>query len=535
METKNNQVAVDTTSNKDGMSVSSIISNVKWFISNITSKGKNDSWANRTRAFSLTQKDSKMAWIFAVVVVIWAIVYGFIVMNQYWDINSNTDKLRQISTYDVSVNNSVLEPYVEGGDMNTIAWMIAVNDNVRETLNNRNKFKEQQKSYYESLLQNIYLPSLNVWKDPYTKEFDISILWQKYLDKDKFQPLYLIQYWSDFIKYVWNDADYNTIDSIVVEDMVEVEDSNYFYVPISVSFSSPNKRSFLLLVNKLSMTSNSNNIALLNEFFFYLLMNIKENKANIVENLMQEYWADFSSSSNWDWPENIWDMTEEELSDYEDKVIWYNIYKWIDGELENQTSLIDNDVIVETIRENALCDTSTSNSECFYSFREKYRNLPYLAYKIWLEYQTNRTQWLLEFLKDLPSIIAITDFGFEKYSNSSFLNNEQEQYEWTLKFNAYGRTISQDELNEAAQRLWELCFGKWSEQSISVDMALSRVNQMISSLWGSDDNINVSSLWELEWVFKILETNYAELTNYDKMIKLFEIWRMLNDANLCNV
>ena len=33
---------------------------------------------------------------------------------------------------------------------------------------------------------------------------------------DKFQDLYLIQYWSDFVKYVGNDADYNTIDTISI-------------------------------------------------------------------------------------------------------------------------------------------------------------------------------------------------------------------------------------------------------------------------------------------------------------------------------
>jgi hypothetical protein len=36
---------------------------------------------------------------------------------------------------------------------------------------------------------------------------------------------------------------------------------------------------------------------------------------------------------------------------------------------------------------------------------------------------------LLSFLRDLPPAIAIKDFWFEKYSNSSFLNNEEEQYE----------------------------------------------------------------------------------------------------------
>jgi hypothetical protein len=47
------------------------------------------------------------------------------------------------------------------------------------------------------------------------------------------------------------------------------------------------------------MTSNSNNIALLNEFFFYLLMNIKDKKVDVINDLMQEYWEEFSTSSDW--------------------------------------------------------------------------------------------------------------------------------------------------------------------------------------------------------------------------------------------
>ena len=94
--------------------------------------------------------------------------------------------------------------------------MIQVNDRVQDVLKDREHFKQQQKSYYEVLLQNIYLPSLNVWKNPYTKNFDIRYLGQKYLEADKFQDLYLIQYWSDFIKHVSDDADYNAIENITI-------------------------------------------------------------------------------------------------------------------------------------------------------------------------------------------------------------------------------------------------------------------------------------------------------------------------------
>jgi hypothetical protein len=51
--------------------------------------------------------------------------------------------------------------------------MIVVNRNIENEIVEEEILKQQQKGYYEVLLQNIYLPSLNVWKDPYTKNFDM--------------------------------------------------------------------------------------------------------------------------------------------------------------------------------------------------------------------------------------------------------------------------------------------------------------------------------------------------------------------------
>jgi hypothetical protein len=76
-----------------------------------------------------------------------------------------------------------------------------------------------------------------------------------------------------------------------------------------------------LLVNKLSITSNQNNIALLNEFFFYLLNAIKENKTKDINELMEKYWNLFASSSNRKFSKNIKDLTEEERDLYRDRVI----------------------------------------------------------------------------------------------------------------------------------------------------------------------------------------------------------------------
>jgi hypothetical protein len=47
---------------------------------------------------------------------------------------------------------------------------------------------------------------------------------------------------------------------------------------------------------------------------------------------------------------------------------------------------------MKAIRESSLCNSSDTNQKCFYDFRDKYRNIPYLAYKVGLEKQANRTE-----------------------------------------------------------------------------------------------------------------------------------------------
>jgi hypothetical protein len=178
-----------------------------------------------------------------------------------------------------------------------------------------------------------------------------------------------------------------------------------------------------------------------------------------------------------------------------------------------------------------LCPKWKIDENCFYDFREKYRNLPYLAYKVGLNNQTDRTSWLLSFLQDLPPVIAITTFRFDKFSESSFLNNKEEEYQWEVIFNAFWKNVSDADIEEASVMLWKLCFWTATDQKITPDLALQRVTETISSKWWYQ---NVSSLWELQLIFTEAKESYKELSNYDKIIKLFEIRRMMNDSNLCN-
>ena len=82
--------------------------------------------------------------------------------------------------------------------------------------------------------------------------------------------------------------------------------------------------------------------------------------------------------------------------------------------------------------------------------------------------------------------------------------------------------------------LWKLCFWNSTEQKISPDTASQYVENAIVLLWWNREYSNVSSLLELQSLFTSIQESYEEMSNYDKMIKLFEIWRMMNDANLCS-
>ena len=115
------------------------------------------------------------------------------------------------------------------------------------------------------------------------------------------------------------------------------------------------------------------------------------------------------------------------------------------------------------------------------------------------------------------------------------MSNTDATYEGTLKFNAYWRWISSEELDEAANELWKLCFGQSKGIIMSADSALNRINENISSLWSLDSSSNITDLEELQLIITDIQESYQWMSNYQKMIKLFELWRMLNDANLCTL
>ncbi|HPC34666.1 MAG TPA: hypothetical protein PLP73_03300, partial [Candidatus Absconditabacterales bacterium] len=366
-----------------------------------------------------------------------------------------------------------------------------------------NSYLSILQSPYSNFMKYIFLPELNIWKDPFTNEIDTDLIGIKYLEKNPYNDIKLIQKRSDFIKNVGANNEFNKIESIVIGDIIEEGDN--FHIPMNIKFISNSKRSFLLLVEKLSITSNQKNISLINEFIYNLRKNIKENKIETIEKLKTELNLD------------------------EEKVIGYSLYKRIFSEQKND--LLNDEIINKTIRELVVCEDSEKDSLCFYKFRDKYRAIPSLAYTIGVENNKNKTEELKKFLNNLAPIIKINTFTFERHLQQDLKNFENIQYKGEIQMDIYGKGISDEEVDEIAEKLGEKCIN----EKLSPEIALKKIENTLINIGDivKVDTKNTSNLRELKGIIENIEREYNNLSNNQKIIKLFEIYRMMNDNNLC--
>jgi hypothetical protein len=96
--------------------------------------------------------------------------------------------------------------------------------------------------------------------------------------------------------------------------------------------------------------------------------------------------------------------------------------------------------------------------------------------------------------------------------------------------------MSNEDVAEIAEKLWALCFWTHEDEStfLSPELAIEKVDQSILQL-GSNLRLSnvINDLEELNQLFGAIQEEYSTLNNYQKTIKLFEIFRMLKDINLC--
>lgn len=225
-----------------------------------------------------------------------------------------------------------------------------------------------------------------------------------------------------------------------IGDITE-DDKGFFSMPITVSFMANSKRAFLLLSDKLSMTSNKENVSLIDEFFYYLRNEIKKSKDTEINALEGEYTKIFGSGQ----------------AINQDKMIGYHLYNRIFNGTKN--TLIDDTVIDRTIKSVISCNNE-SDEVCYYKFRERYRNIPSFGYLLGTDFGSNGAENLKRFIQQLPPIFSIKEFEFDKIKSPTLSDVSNSAYQGKVTIVVYGRSATAQEVDEIAQALGKKCLGE---------------------------------------------------------------------------
>jgi hypothetical protein len=158
--------------------------------------------------------------------------------------------------------------------------------------------------------------------------------------------------------------------------------------------------------------------------------------------------------------------------------------------------------------------------------------LPGIAYSIWLEDNKNKLESLKDFFQTLPQIMKIINFTYNGEEVKDLVNYTQKQYKWTIDFRIYWEALHDDEVIEIQQLLWWMCL--WED--LTPQSALTQINSKLTTIWKdtSIDTYTTTRLMEIESLVSEISNEFDGLSNYKKAIRTFEIYRMLNEWNICN-
>lgn len=469
--------------------------------------------------FRDNKNNSKMMLVIAIITSGLAFYFAAQLYSDVTYLNGKSSELTKLSNYDTRSmqEDPLTQSILKTSD--TISDLLQENITTQWEITKYTDYLNALQIPYTYLLQYIYLPSLNVWKEKYTDKIDIDLIGLKFLEKNPYNDITLLQKRWDFFKNLGDNNESNDVVDMTIGDFAE-DGSGFFSMPITVSFVANSKRAFLLLADKLSATSNKENVSLINEFFYYLRGEIKKGKEQEIKTLESSYATIFGSGLS--------AAAGEEIN--QDKIIWYHLYNRIFNGGKN--TLIDNDIIDKTIKSIISCNNE-SDEVCYYKFRERYRNIPTFGYLLGTDFGSNGAENLKKFMINLPPIFSIKAFEFNKTLSPTLSDVSNSTYQWKVTIVVYGRSASLQEVNEIAEVLGNKCLGE--DKPLTMQDGLTVVQSAIVKLSDLNkiDKTYGDSLRELKWLIEQINTDFPTLSNYKKTIKLFELYRMLSDAGLC--
>lgn len=460
--------------------------------------------------------------------VFWGVILLFLIgiglsWYQNHQLNQQLNQLQNLSTYHLpnfTASNKILEDVKEMP--NSFSSAMTFHKETQDYKNLLDADLNFKRSVYSDFLRNMLLPSLNIWKNPYTQEIDLTILGKKYLDQNPYQDIALLSQWSSIIRDSGKDIGANEVTNMQIWDIVE--ENGLFHIPISIAFKSDSKRAFLLLVDKLSQTSSISNIGLINDFTHQLFQTIREEKGEELKKIAENY-----------------HLTKAETIDertFDNQLIARYLYDAMIADVVEGNLLIDDALVQKLVKKTVLCTEQESMESCYFRFRDKYRSLPALAYSVGVQGNLNKAALIKQFYAEIPPLIAIQSFTFDKAKAQGISFAEEGAYVGNVNFNIYGRTLAAKESQEISKLLETSCFGSGTEIEMTPEWALKKVEERIHMLGSATEQSDakvalLTELLELKDVLTETQKDFASLSAYHQIIKKFEIYRSLKNSSLC--
>lgn len=128
------------------------------------------------RFFKDNKNNSKVMLFIAVITFGIAIYFGIQLYSDIAYLKGKTPELMNLKSYDLSPlqDNVLTQPIVKTSD--TLKDLIDENALMQNEISKYNDYLSALQVPYTYLLQYIYLPSLNVWKEKYTDKIDINLI-----------------------------------------------------------------------------------------------------------------------------------------------------------------------------------------------------------------------------------------------------------------------------------------------------------------------------------------------------------------------
>jgi hypothetical protein len=143
--------------------------------------------------FRDNKNNSKIMLLIALVTSGLAIYFGVQLYINITYLNGKSSELINLSSYDMRAlqTDPITQPILKNSD--TITDLLQENTTTEGEITKYTDYLHSLQVPYTYLLQYIYLPSLNVWKERYTDKIDTNLIGLNFLENNPFNDITLLQ------------------------------------------------------------------------------------------------------------------------------------------------------------------------------------------------------------------------------------------------------------------------------------------------------------------------------------------------------